>query len=168
MTDAARHCAHSRATRPRPPATDDELEHLVSHVSATYGASLPEDYLAFLRTANGADGDLSNGAPVVFWKAELLPRINEDAETEQWMPGMFIIGSDAGDALYGIDLRSDAPPERYVETFDVMEWEYVMWRGRSFLDLLLYLGRRQELEASDSPRRGAFGRLLRGLRKPGT
>ena len=84
------------------------------------------------------------------------------------MPGMFIIGSDAGDALYGIDLRSDAPPERYVETFDVMEWEYVMWRGRSFLDLLLYLGRRQELEASDSPRRGAFGRLLRGLRKPGT
>jgi hypothetical protein len=146
-----------------PPATDDVIEHLVRHVSTTYSASLPEDYLAFLRTANGADGDLENGAPVVFWKAELLPRISEDAETEQWMPGMFIIGSDAGDALYGIDMREDAPPERYVETFDVMEWDSVMWRGRSFLDLLLYLGR-----PLDSPKLGGFGRLLRGLRKPRT
>ena len=148
-----------------PPATDNVIEQLVRHVSTTYAASLPEDYLAFLRTANGADGDLENGAPVVFWKAELLPQISEDAETARWMPGMFIIGSDAGDALYGIDLREDAPPERYVETFDVMEWDYVLWRGRSFLDLLLYLGRPQQLEASDSSGLG-FGRLLRGLRKP--
>jgi SMI1 / KNR4 family (SUKH-1) len=148
-----------------PPATDDVIEQLVRHVSTTYGASLPEDYIAFLRTANGADGDLENGAPVVFWKAGLLPRISEEAETEQQMPGMFIIGSDAGDALYGIDLREDAPPERYVETYDVMEWDYVMWRGRSFLDLLLYLGRPLELEGSDSPTLGGFRRLFRKLRR---
>jgi SMI1/KNR4 family protein SUKH-1 len=148
-----------------PPATDNELEQLERHVSTTYGARLPDDYLAFLRTANGGDGDLENGASVVFWKAELLPRVNEDSETERWMPGMFIIGSDAGDALYGIDLRRDAPPERYVETFDVMEWDYVMWRGGSFLDLLRYLGRPHDVEASDSSSLGAFGRLLRGLRR---
>ena len=74
---------------------------------------------------------------------------------------MFIIGSDAGDAHYGIDLREDAPPERYVETFDALEWDYVMWRGRTFLDLLLYVGR-----SLDSPKPGGFGRLLRGRRKP--
>ena len=144
-----------------PPAPDEVIEQLVRHVSTTYGASLPEDYVSFLRTANGADGDLENGAPVVFWKAELLPKVNEDSETERWMPGMFIIGSDAGDAHYGIDLREDAPPERYVETFDALEWDYVMWRGRTFLDLLLYAGR-----PLDSPKPGGFGRLLRGRRKP--
>jgi hypothetical protein len=41
-----------------------------------------------------------------------------------------------------------------------------LWRGRSFLDLLLYLGQQHQLEASDPSRLGAFGRLLRGLRKP--
>ena len=162
MTDAVEPLARILAPLTLdPPATDEVIEQLVQHVSATYGASLPEDYLSFLRTANGADGDLENGAPVVFWKAELLSRVDEDSATESWMPGMFIIGSDAGDAHYGIDLREDAPPERYVETFDVLEWDYVMWRGRTFLDLLLYVGR-----PLDSPKPGGFGRLLRGPRKP--
>lgn len=146
-----------------PPVTDDALARLTSHVATTYGVDLPEDYVTFLRLADGADGELENGAPVVFWKAALLPQVNEESETERWMPGMFIVGSDAGDALYGIDLRPDAPPERYVETFDVMEWDYVMWRGRSFLELLQYLGQPQ---ASHSLRLGGIGRLLRGLRRP--
>ncbi len=141
------------------------VEELVSYVSKAYGARLPEDYVAFLRTTNGADGDLENGAPVVFWKAELLPQVNEESETDRWMSGMFIIGSDAGDALYGIDLRKEAPPGHYVETFDVMEWDYVMWRGRSFVELLLYLGR--PLATSDSSGLGAFGLLLRRLRPTG-
>jgi hypothetical protein len=134
------------------PVTDEALEQLLSYVSATYGTALPDDYLAFLRRSDGADGELENGAPVVFWKAEGLPRINEDSETEQWAPGMFIIGSDAGDALYGIDLRDDAPPERYVEMFDAPDWDDVLWRGRSFLDLLRHLGR-----PPDSPTLSGIG-----------
>ena len=74
---------------------------------------------------------------------------------------MFVIGSDAGDAHYGIDSREDAPPERYVETFDALEWDDVMWRGRMFLDLLLYADRPR-----GSPKPGRFGRLLRGRRTP--
>lgn len=145
-----------------PPITDDALGQLVSYVSTTHGSSLPDDYLAFLRTANGADGDLENGAPVVFWKAELLPQLQDDSETEEWAPGMFIIGSDAGDALYGIDLRDDAPRERYLEMFDGLDWDMVMWRGQSFLDLLLYVGRPYE----GAFRFGGLGRLLRRLRRP--
>ena len=143
-----------------PPATDRVIEQLVRYVSTTYGASLPEDYLSFLGTANGADGELENGAPVVFWKAELSPGQRRQ-ETESWMPGMFIIGSDAGDAYNGVDLREDAPAERYVETLDVPEWDDVTWRGRTFLDLLLHVGR-----PLDSTKPGGFGRLVCGLRKP--
>src|SRR5262245_11241591 len=102
-----------------PPVSDEELATLVAHVESNYEARLPDDYVAFLRTANGADGDLENGAPIVLWAAELLPEINADNETERWMPGCLVIGSDAGDLLYGIDLRADAPPERYVVTEDV-------------------------------------------------
>ena len=144
-----------------PPATDGVIEHLVRHVSTTYGASLPEDYLSFLGTANGADGELENGAPVVFWKAELSPGQRRQ-ETESWMPGMFIIGSDAGDAYNGVDLREDAPAERYVETLDVPEWDDVTWRGRTFLDLLLHVGR-----PLDSTKPGGFGAWFAGCVSPG-
>jgi SMI1 / KNR4 family (SUKH-1) len=121
------------------PISEDALRRLTEHVEQTYGASLPDDYLAFLRRANGADGPLPGGNPIVLWEAEQLPDVNADLETEQWMPGFFVIGSDSGDFLYGIDLRPDAPPDPYVETEDAaMEWDYVLWRGGSFLELLRY------------------------------
>jgi hypothetical protein len=121
------------------PISEDALRRLTDHVRETYGATLPDDYLAFLRVANGADGPLPGGNAIVLWEAQQLPGVNEDMETEQWMPGFFVIGSDSGDFIYGIDLRPDAPPERYVETEDAsMAWDYVLWRGSSFLELLRY------------------------------
>lgn len=118
-----------------PPASSESIRQLMSHISSTYETGLPEDYLEFLQTANGADGELASGAPVVFWKAELLAQVNHEANIGEWMPGCFVIGSDAGDTLYGIDLRTDAPPERYLETDDVgMDWNSIFWRGNTFLD----------------------------------
>jgi SMI1 / KNR4 family (SUKH-1) len=147
-----------------PPASPEAISQLVRHVSATHETSLPEDYLAFLQMANGADGELESGAPVVFWKTELLAQVNEETKTEEWMPGCFVIGSDAGDTLYGIDLRKDAPPERYLETDDAgMDWDCIFWRGSTFLDLLLYLGRPFPDPPKSAGARG-FGRALRRLR----
>ncbi len=124
------------------PISEDALRRLTDHVHETYGAALPDDYLAFLRLANGADGPLPGGSSIVLWEAEQLPGVNEDFETEERMPGCFIIGSDTGDFPFGIDLRPDAPPERYVETEDVsMDWDYVLWRGASFVELLRYQDR---------------------------
>ena len=58
------------------------------------------------------------------------------------MPGLLVIGSDAGDLVYGIDLRQDAPRERYIETEDAsMAWDYILWQGRTVLDLLQHLNR---------------------------
>lgn len=142
-----------------PAVSDEELATLLAHVEASYAAPLPDDYVAFLRVANGADGTLENGDPIVLWAAELLPEINADNETERWMPGCLMIGSDAGDLLYGIDLRADASPERYVVTEDVgIGWDYLLWQGRSFADLLAHLS-----GAPLNGTAGAGGRLRAAL-----
>lgn len=74
-----------------PPVTQTALDDLLAYVSANYDARLPEDYLAFLRTANGADVTFDDGAPIVFWMSELLPEVNT-YEGEQVLPGCLIIG----------------------------------------------------------------------------
>ena len=143
-----------------PPASDGDLRQLAEYVAATHGAALPEDYVAFLRTANGADGTFENGAPIVLWTASVLPEANtfEDAPM---LPGCLLIGSDAGDGQYGIDLRRDAPTERYVDLYDGPEWDLVLWRGGSFLELLRHVSRPEPPRSSGI--RGAIGRL-RGRR----
>ena len=124
------------------PADDAEIDAIVADVAGTFGAPLPDDYVAFLRLANGADGALANGRPLVLYASELLWTENADADSGDWLADFFAIGSDAGDAVYGLDLREDAPDERYLETDDVgMDWDYVFWRGASLLDLLRHLGR---------------------------
>jgi hypothetical protein len=122
------------------PVTQAALDDLLVYVSANYDEPLPEDYVAFLRTANGADGTFENGAPIVFWMAEFLAEVNI-YEGEQVLPGCLIIGSDAGDGLYGIDLRKDAPSQRYVDLYDGPEWEMVLWRGESLRELLIEVSR---------------------------
>jgi hypothetical protein len=145
-----------------PPVSEVALERLAAYVSATYGAGLPEDYVAFLRTANGADGEFGNGAPIVLWTTDALPEVNT-YEGETVLPGCLIIGSDAGDGLYGIDLRSDAPAERYVDLYDGPEWDLVLWRGGSFLELLRHVSS-PEPPASGirGSLRAAIGRLRKG------
>jgi hypothetical protein len=143
------------------PISKDALQALVGHVADTYGTTLPEDYIAFLRLANGADGDTASGLPVVLWQADLLPGINEDTETEQWLPGLFIIGSDAGDLHYGIDMRPDAPAERYI-AIEGLYWPDVLWRCPSLVDLVLYLDRPRGLV---SRARGLVLLLRQRLRK---
>jgi hypothetical protein len=143
-----------------PPVSDEALDALRAYVSATYELPLPDDYVAFLRTANGADGTLENGAPLVLWMAEVLPEGNT-YEGEQILPGCLLIGSDAGDGHYGIDLRRDtSATQRYVDLYDAPEWEMVLWRGGSLRELLLEIGKPKADEESGFVR-SAFRRLRR-------
>lgn len=147
-----------------PAISEDALVHLQSYVSATYEVPLPDDYVVFLRTTNGVDGHLENGIPICLWMGELLREINIDSETERWMPGYLVIGSDTGDTLYGIDLRADAPAGRYVESEDVgLGWDYVLWRGASLVELLRHLSRPLPQERPGVG--GALRAVLRRLRR---
>ena len=126
-----------------PGASEAQLAALGADLAGVFPAPLPDDYVAFLRYANGADGTLANGAPVVLWEAELLLEANADTIEGGWMPGCLLIGSDGGDFPFGIDLRTDALHDaKYVETEDVgIAWDYLLWSGPSFLALLRYLNR---------------------------
>jgi hypothetical protein len=122
-----------------PPITVEALTRLVAHIELTYETPLPNDYVDFLRTADGADGTLDNGIPIALWSAEVLPEANL-LDGSLWLPGCLIIGSDTGDTVYAIDMRENAPPERYLESEDVgLDWDYIFWRGPSFADLLAHL-----------------------------
>ena len=143
-----------------PPVSDEALDALRQYVSATYELPLPDDYVAFLRTANGADGTRENGTPLVLWTADVLPEGNT-FEGEQILPGCLLIGSDAGDGHYGIDLRRDTPStQRYVDLYDAPEWEMVLWRGGSLRELLLEIGKPKVGEEGGFVR-SAFRRLRR-------
>ena len=139
-----------------PPVTQAALDDLLAYVSAHYDVPLPEDYVAFLQTANGADGTFENGAPIVLWMSDVLPEANT-YEGEPVLPGCLIIGSDAGDGLYGIDLRKEAPAQRYVDLYDGPDWDMVLWRGESLRDLLM--------EVSKPPAHQGGGGLVRSAVK---
>lgn len=144
-----------------PPISQEALAELIDHVERTYDAPLPDDYVEFLRTANGADGHLANGIPIALWSADVLPEANL-LEGSPWLPGCLVIGSDTGDTVYAIDMRDKAPPERYLESEDVaLEWDYIFWRGSTFASLLAHLS--APLEPAP-PRRG-LRNALRGAFK---
>ena len=145
-----------------PPISQEALAGLIEHVARTYETRLPDDYVAFLRTANGADGHLANGIPIALWSAEVLPEANL-LEGSPWLPGCLVIGSDTGDTVYAIDMREDAPPERYLESEDVgLDWDYIFWRGGTFASLLAHLSAALDPEP---PKRGLRNALSRALRR---
>jgi hypothetical protein len=76
----------------------------------------------------------------VFWSADRLPVASEENESQRFAPGLFVIGSDAGDLLFAIDLRSGATADRYVETDSIAIGSDILWRGRSLLELLSHVG----------------------------
>jgi hypothetical protein len=76
----------------------------------------------------------------VFWSAELLAKVNEENESRRHAPAFFVIGGDADDPLFGIDLRPGAPAARYVVTDSIaIGWDYILWRGDSFRELIRHI-----------------------------
>ena len=141
-----------------PPISEDALATLKEHVERTYVTSLPDDYIDFLQTADGADGHLPNGIPIALWSAEVLPEANM-LDGAPWLSGCLVIGSDTGDTVYGIDMRADAPAERYLESEDVgLDWDYIFWRGSTFASLLAHVS----APLAPQPPKGGLRNALRG------
>lgn len=66
------------------------------------GVTLPEKYLDFMAAHNGGEGDIGETWFVLFTLEELA-EMNEAYETQKYLPGCVIIGSNGGEELYGID-----------------------------------------------------------------
>ena len=119
------------------PAPEEALAALAEYVRVTFRTSLPDDYADFLRACDGYNGDVGGKDYVVLWPAARVPGDNEGYESQRRMPGYLMIGSNGGNAVFGLDLR-DPGAVAYVETdFVPMGWDREFGRDASLLDFLL-------------------------------
>lgn len=87
-----------------PPANESSLRQL----EARNDVHLPQDYIEFLREANGGEGFVGQNFYLILWPAEELTEMNKAYQVGEYAPGLFIFGSDGGGEAFAFDLRSDA------------------------------------------------------------
>jgi hypothetical protein len=88
--------------RRNPPAEPTAIE---SFQAAT-GITLPDEYVEFLRTANGGEGPVGGSAYVVLWRIEELATLNNAYEIRKYTPSLLLFGSDGGGEAFAFDLDS--------------------------------------------------------------
>jgi len=95
------------------------------------GLRLPEDYVAFLRVSDGAEGFIGDNSYVILWSSKELSSMNDAYEVQKYVPGLLIIGSSGGGEAYGFDTRGSAWPIVQVP-FVGMDWGDAQLMGESF------------------------------------
>jgi hypothetical protein len=81
-------------------------------IESEYGLKLPEDYKEFILFSNG--GQIYAGGSVLHLEpADYLPEHNMNDEFEASLPGMFIIGDDAGGSYYFFDPKNQMGKGEY-------------------------------------------------------
>jgi len=102
------------------------------------GAKFPEDYVTFLRLANGGEGFVGENQPLILWPVEELTSINDGYHVHDYAPGLLIFGSNGGGDAYGFDTRSPEWP--IVELpFVGMSWSDATSVASSFEAFIKYL-----------------------------
>lgn len=86
-----------------PPASSDSLRQL----RAAY-PGLPETYLSFLESSNGAEGDLGvTPGWFVVWSAERALSAAIEYQLGEFLPGFFAFGSNGGGELFVFQIASE-------------------------------------------------------------
>lgn len=92
-------------------------------IDSVNGIALPKQYLEFMREHNGGEEDIGENWLVLF-PLEELEEINDDYETEKYLPGHVIIGNNGSGELYGVDETG-----QYFNVPYIIEAEYVTYFG---------------------------------------
>jgi hypothetical protein len=128
----------TREMQTKPGATEVILQNL----QAKARVALPDDYLAFLRWSNGADGDIGDNY-IQIWSAQDIasdPYPYEDLE-----PNILFVAGDGGAALFGFDTR--VQPMRVVLTHHLdLGDELLIPIAPSFMAFLEFLSTRSWIE----------------------
>ena len=101
---------------------------------ADSGVSLPDDYLAFLRQANGGEGFVG-AAYVILWRIEELLKFNEEYKAAEFAPELFLFGSNGGGEAFAFDLRFKEKPIVSVP-FITLELEDAITMGANFREFI--------------------------------
>jgi hypothetical protein len=122
-----------------------KLEHSVTHDGASpkaivdlersIGKSFPSLYRELMHRTNGIEGFLSQVNYVQFWNVDQLIELNEGYGAKEFAPGLFLFGSNGGDAGYAFDIRSDDMPV-YEVPFIGLSLQSAKQVGASFKEFL--------------------------------
>ena len=96
---------------------------------------LPEDYLAFLRASDGAEGWIGKNYLQV---AGARSAAETTMAFAQWVPGLFFFASDGAEGLFAFDLRDDGRRVAITHTDD-LELEGLVYAAESFTTFLGFL-----------------------------
>jgi hypothetical protein len=121
--------------RSNPGATDAQ----VAAAERALGVTLPPDYLAQTRQADGAEGFVGNSY-LVLWPLAQLRDLNEAYRVHEYAAGVLLFGSDGGLEGYGFDTRGGGNSIVRVP-FDRMDWEYARPAGRTLNEFFEMLRR---------------------------
>jgi hypothetical protein len=75
-------------------------------IQRKFGIRFPADYVDFLKTSNGAEGNIGQSY-IMLWSLEDIVTLNEAYAVNEFAPGLLIIGSDGGGTAYAFDLRTE-------------------------------------------------------------
>jgi hypothetical protein len=117
------------------------LDEKIKEYLSDFDHPLPSDYLAIFKITNGVKGIIS-GWYIDLWKIDELKELNNAYAVQEFIPGIFLIGSNGGGTAYGLDYRNNPPS--YVEVpFIGMSFDEIQECGNSFLEFLMHFKNNQ-------------------------
>ena len=116
------------------PASEDSIRELEEEI----GVHLPVSYVDLLKFSNGVERSVGEDAYIVFWPVEDVAQNNKDYKTEEFIPGLLLIGSDGGGEAIGIDLRekTESLGSYYQIPFITLDWGNASKLGETITELV--------------------------------
>lgn len=108
---------------------------LITQSERELNVKLPDDYLALIRSTNGAEDFVGSSAYLVLFPVDELGAVNLAYNVAANAPGLLIFGSDGGGEAYGFDARCLDWPVVQVP-FVGMNWRSAIAAGDSFAEFL--------------------------------
>ena len=115
--------------RRNPPAS----EVAIALFEAAWGVRLPDEYLRFMRCANGGEGAIGR-AHAQLWTIEELLQSNAACGVNEFCPEVFVFGSDGGGEAYAFDRRTT--PWSFVLVPFIVDLAVAVPRGATFDEFL--------------------------------
>jgi len=95
-------------------------------------AVMPNDYREVLQRRNGTEGPVGSEQYVMLWPVESLDEFNQGYAVQEYVPGVFLIGTDGGNTGFGVTAEG-----LYVSVPLIgMDPKYVEVLGASFEEFL--------------------------------
>lgn len=82
------------------------LDDTIKTFEISINFELPEIYKRFLLLTNGGEGFIGENSYIILWSLQDLLEFNKSYEANEYVPGLFLIGSNGGGEAYAFDLRT--------------------------------------------------------------